>query len=221
MSIRIGIVDDQQLFRTGVISILNEATGFDVVLAVNDAESCLEQLKQPENMPDVLLLDLEMEGMNGITLCEILQKEYPELKILVLSVHHKEKIVARMISLGASGYVVKNCEKEYFLDAIRSVHKNGFFMDEWVLKAIQRSAAQQSRSAKLFNNLNTEISEREIEVLKLICQEYSSAEIAEKLFIHVRTAEGHRNHLLIKTGCRNTAGLVLFAIKYDFFQLEL
>lgn len=219
--IKVAILDDQQLFRIGIVSILTETEGFEVVLEAASAQSCLDSLTKMHELPDILLLDLEMDGMNGIELCSILQKEYPSLKILILSCHHKEKIVAKMISLGASGYLIKDCEKEYFLQAIMSTHKNGFFMDEWVLRAIQRASIQQNKITKIFDKLNTEITAREIEVLKLICQEYNSTEIADKLFINVRTAEGHRSHLLSKTGCRNSAGLVLFAIKHNLYQVDL
>jgi DNA-binding NarL/FixJ family response regulator len=106
------------------------------------------------------------------------------------------------------------------ITAIQTVLKSGFYINNDVLKAIQHTSSKKNKPLKNVNTLPIELSAREKEVLELICREYSNVEIAEKLFISVRTAEGHRNNLLAKTGCRNTAGLVLFAVRHNLFEVS-
>jgi DNA-binding NarL/FixJ family response regulator len=219
--VKIAIVDDQILFRQGVATLLKSTGEFELIMEACDAKDCLAQLNEIPVYPDILLLDLEMNGMNGIELNRILQKQYPAIKILVLSIHNKDKLIAKMIESGVSGYLIKNCDKNELTTALLNIYKNGFYIDYKVLKAIQNASLQKNKLANHFSRSDTSLSGREKEILYLICKEYNSSEIADKLFINSRTVEGHRNNLLGKTGCRNTAGLVLFAIKYNFFNIDL
>jgi len=162
---------------------------------------------------------MEMPGMDGIELNEILHKKFPSIKVIVLSVHANERLIARMIEAGASGYLIKNCDKEELLSAIHSVMSTGHYINAQVIKAIQHMAGKKNKRLKNISHIDIELSEREKEILSLICKEYSNADIAEKLFISIRTVEGHRNNLLMKTGCKNTAGLVVFALKNQLVDL--
>ena len=137
----------------------------------------------------------------------------------MLSVHSNERMIARMIQLGASGYLIKNCDKEELIKAINTTYSSGFYINAQALKAIQ-SQSGKANSIKNLNGILLDISAREKEVLQLICKEMTGTEIAEKLFISVRTVDGHRNNLLLKTGCRNTAGLVLFAVKHHIYEMN-
>ena len=217
-NISLALVDDQVLFRQGIASLINSEAGFSLVMEADNGEDFLANLKKMELLPDVVLMDMEMPGMDGMQLNEELHKLYPSIKVIVLSVHDSERLMARMIQAGASGYLFKNCNKEELLNAIRNVFNNGFYITPAVLKAIQSPAAN-ARGITNIQSIPIDISPREMEVLKLICGEYSNAEIAEKLFISVRTVDGHRNNLLAKTGCHNTAGLVLFAVKHHIFEV--
>lgn len=217
--IHIALVDDQKLFRQSLASLIDSTPDFALVMEADDGNDFLEKLKHLQEIPHIALMDMQMPGMDGIELNALLHKQYPDIKVIVLSVHANERLIARMIEAGASGYLVKNCDKEELITAIQTVFKSGFYINSEVLKAIQNTSLQKSRPIKSVDAVAIELSSREKEVLELICREYSNAEIAAKLFISVRTAEGHRNNLLAKTGCRNTAGLVLFAVKNGFFEV--
>ncbi len=216
---RIAIVDDQKLFRQSLANLLNGIPGLRLVLEAENGKDCLDKLARVIPLPDIILMDMEMPEIDGMELKELLQRQYPTIRIIVLSVHASERLISRMIEAGSSGYLVKNCDKEELLTAIRSVATSGFYINAQALKAIQVAAARKAMPMRNVSHIPIELSEREKEVLRLICREYSNAEIAKQLFISVRTAEGHRNNLLAKTGCRNTAGLVLFAVKYQIAEL--
>lgn len=218
-NINVALVDDQLLFRQGIASLINGEEGFSLVLEADSGEDFLAKLKASAELPDILLMDMEMPGMDGMQLNAELQKNFPSIKVVVLSVHAGERLMARMIQAGASGYLLKNCDKEELLNALRSVFSSGFYITPTVLKAIQSPAANAKGTITNVQSIPIDITQREREVLQLICMEHSNAEIAEKLFISVRTVDGHRNNLLAKTGCHNTAGLVLFAVKHRIFEL--
>lgn len=216
--INVALVDDQVLFREGIASLIRNEEGYSLTLEADSGLDFLARLKEMDELPDILLMDMEMPGMDGMQLNDELRKKFPSIKVIVLSVHAGERLMARMIHAGACGYLLKNCNKAELLNAIQSVFNNGFYITPGVLKAIQSPAAH-AKGVTNIQSIPIEISPRESEVLQLICMEHSNAEIAEKLFISVRTVDGHRNNLLAKTGCHNTAGLVLFAVKHRIFEL--
>lgn len=216
-NIHIALVDDQVLFRKGIASLIREESGFTLLLEAGRGEDCLVQLSKMNQLPDVALIDMEMPGLDGMQLNDELHRLYPSIKVIVLSVHTGDRLVARMIQGGACGYLFKNCDKDELLNAIRLVHKNGFYITPPVLKALQSPGGKGAVTKEL--SIPVELTQREKEVLRCICMEMTNTEIAEKLFISNRTVDGHRNNLLLKTGCRNTAGLVLFAVKHRIFEL--
>ena len=217
--IRIALTDDQLLFRQGLASLIHSIDKLELVMEADNGIDCLEKLSLLPDPPDIILMDMEMPLMNGIELNKALHSKYPSIKVIVLSVHANEKLIAHMIEAGASGYLIKNCDKEELLAAIHSVISTGYYINSNVLKAIQLAAGKKNRGIKNVSHIDIDISEREKEILGLICKELSNAEIAEKLFISIRTVEGHRNNLLMKTGCKNTAGLVVFALKNQLVDL--
>ena len=214
--IRIAIADDHTLFRQSLALLLQQSPDMELVAEAADGPALLDALVRMSVLPDVALIDIDMPGMNGVELNEHLQADYPQIKVVVLSIYTQERIISRMINAGAAAYLFKNCEKEEFIQAIQTTYKSGFYVNKQVFEALQR-VKKPSNELKNINAIAIELTNRETEVLRLICQEYNNNEIAEKLFLSVRTVEGHRNNLLLKTGCRNTAGLVLFAIRYGLF----
>jgi len=220
--IKISIVDDQNLFRESLALLISTVTEFQLVSASDNGLTFLQKLTN-ENIvkPDIVLLDMDMPDMNGIELNNILHKQYPAIKVIVLSVHVQPLLIAQMINAGAAAYLAKNCNKEELMMAVETVYKTGFYFSNNVLKAIQQSAGHKPFVQKNVSNVPVHLTGREIQILRLICKELSNAEIAEQLYLSTRTVEGHRNNLLIKTGCRNTAGLVLFAIRYSLFELPV
>jgi len=214
----VAIIDDQNLFRQSLAIMISSEPTLQLVADAQSGADFLDMLKNIPLLPEVILLDMNMPGMNGIELNEILHAQYPSLKVIVLSVHTQERVIAKMINAGASAYLAKNCNKEELITAIQTVYTTGFYINKQTLIAIQAASAQRNKAIK---NLNApfDLTSRELEILELICKECGSAEIAEKLFLSVRTVEGHRNSLLLKTQSRNTAGLVLYAIRHQLFEV--
>lgn len=219
--IRIAIVDDQQLFRQGLAALINDEEELALVIEAETAKELLDKLKLADYLPDVLLMDMKLPDLNGAELNMILHKEYPAVKVIVVSMFDQERFIYRMIEAGACGYLAKNCDKRELITAITTTVKSGFYFNYSTMKAMRNAALYKTQSVRNINNIPIELTEREEEVLKLICIEKTNAEIAEELFISIRTVDGHRNNLLAKTGCKNTAGLVVFAIRYGFFEIQL
>ncbi|RQO30685.1 DNA-binding response regulator [Taibaiella sp. KBW10] len=217
--IHIALADDQQLFRQGIASLISAVPEFELVFEAENGALFMTQLDTRSQPLHVALIDMEMPVMDGMELNTQIQNRYPDTKTIVLSVHFNERLIARMIQAGASGFLPKNCDRDELLTAIKTVHKSGFYITDPVLKALQ-SGSSKVDVVKSISGIPIDLSPREKEVLQFICQELTNAEIAEKLFVSPRTIDGHRNNLLAKTGCRNTAGLVLFAVKYHIHNLS-
>jgi len=213
--IKIAIAEDQRLFRACLIPILNDFDHLRVVLEASNGRELLQQMETTSEIPDVIIMDLSMPEMDGLESTQQVKARFPNAKIIILSVHSEERHIVKMVGMGINGYLVKNSELEEVKLAIESVHTKGFYFNDAILKAIQTGMRRQKQ--KNFA-IETSLTGREKEILQLICQELTTQEIAERLFISVRTVDGHRNNLLEKTGSRNTAGLVLYAIKNSLIE---
>jgi DNA-binding NarL/FixJ family response regulator len=212
-TITIAIADDQVLFRKGMAAIVNTFKDISVVCEADNGNKLLDFLETTTQKPDVILMDLSMPNLNGIDTMKIIHERYPEQKVIVLSIHNEEKFVIHLIELGASAYLFKNAEPEDVEKAIRGVIEKGFYFSEDTLSTFHKRLTNKKSHVSVHENIPITLITREIEVLNLICLEKTAHEIAAQLFISVRTVDGHRNNLLEKTGARNTAGLVIFAIK--------
>ncbi|MEZ4903407.1 MAG: response regulator transcription factor [Spirosomataceae bacterium] len=214
-SIKVAIADDQVLFRRGMASIINTFHGIAIVLEADNGKILLDTLATIEPLPDVVLLDLSMPELNGIETTKVLHVKYPTIKIIILSVYGEDRFVTHLMELGVNAYLFKNVEPEEVERAIHTVVEKDFYFNEAFLNAMKhRLGNRRNQKILLTENIPSTLSAREIEVLNLICKQKTAQEIAENLFISVRTVDGHRNNLLEKTGVRNSAGLVLFAIKH-------
>lgn len=218
--INVAIADDQVLFRKGVIALINSLDGMSMVLEASNGKDLLLKLAETTHLPHVILLDLKMPEMDGIETTKILRQRYPNVKIIILSIYNEERFILHLLECGAHAYLFKDADTEEVEKAIRAVANDGFYFTGKILQALQSQQKKRKHITTLDDPLNT-LTERELEVLKLICSEFSTEEIAEKLFISPRTVEGHRNNLLIKTGCRNVAGLVVFAFKNNLAEIRL
>ena len=217
----IAIVDDQLLFRQGLAALIQDAKTFTLQMEAESGNELVEKLKQQASLPDILLMDMKLPDISGVELNEIIQKQYSSVKVIVVSMYDEERLIYRMIEAGACGYLAKNCDKQELITAINTTVKSGFYFNYSTMKAMRSAATYKNLTIRNISNIPIEISEREEEVLQLICKEFTNAEIAEQLFLSTRTVEGHRNNLLMKTGCRNTAGLVVFAIRYHLFKVSI
>lgn len=178
---------------------------------VGEAANGLEVIEKIKNLEiDVLVLDIDIGKPDGIEITEMISKNYPDVKILILSMIGLHDFVIQALEKGAIGFLLKNTGKDEVLTAIRSVSKGDSYFSREVSAIL---IEQLHKPASRKSNIDIPISPREIEVLKLIAEEYSNPEIAEKLFISIRTVDTHRRNLLEKLGAKNTAGLVKFAIQ--------
>ncbi|PLK44746.1 MULTISPECIES: response regulator transcription factor [Emticicia] len=216
--IKIAIADDQILFRKGMAAIINNLDKMEIILEADNGKTLLDAIKTAEVKPDIVLLDLSMPELNGIETTRILHSDYPDIRIIVLSVHSDDRFVAHLMELGINGYLFKNVEPAEVEKAIVTVIEKGFYFNEVFLKTMKDRLTGKKPRLLIPQNIPSTLTQRELEVLDLICRQYTAQEIAEKLFISIRTVDGHRNNLLEKTGVRNTAGLVVFAIKNNLLD---
>ncbi|HEY0029886.1 MAG TPA: response regulator transcription factor [Bacteroidia bacterium] len=207
--IKLAIVDKQKLFRKGLLSLMNNNSEFEVVIEVAKGEELMEQLKVKK--PDVLLLDIEMPETNGIRLAETLQNNYPEIKILVLSTSTEDAITLYLLERGVRGFLLKNIDLSVLSDAICKVVKDGYYFNSKVSKAMVRELIRNKKIVPVAKPVA--FSSREIEIIKLICQEFTNKEIASRLFISTRTVDGHKNRIQRKVNAKNVIGIVMHAMK--------
>jgi len=206
---RVAIVDDQKLFRGGLKMILSEDPAINVVFEAGNGKQFFERLAfEPVN---VVILDVEMPVMDGIETLKRLQQKYPDIKVLMLTMHDSDRLINHLMQCGASGFLLKDEEPEIVRTAVNRVASEGVFFRDYVSRALLKRSKQNSRNQQ--ERFSSKLSEREREVLQLLCQEYTSKEIAEKLYISYRTVEGHRRSMQEKTGSRNIVGLVLYAVE--------
>ncbi len=219
-TIKVGLVEDQFLFREGMKAIIGTWPGMEVMFESADGFSVIDKLKSSSSIPDVLLVDLSLpphgqREFSGRHVTQAVTDAYPSIKILILSVHDDENFINQLIESGAHGYLVKDCNPNEVFEAITAVHYKGSYINERSLRAIQRNMGRRVKPVKVDLNLTR----REEEILQLVCQQFTAEEIAEKLFISVKTVNGHRNNLLQKTGSRNATGLVLYAVKNNIISI--
>lgn len=201
------IADDHTMFLQGIVSLIEHESGIKIIgKAVNGIE-VLNILKIQS--ADIVILDISMPEMDGIELSKILKKEYPFIKIIIVSTHSIAKIISRLIRIGVNGYLLKNAEKAELLEAIYSVADGKNYFSKEVEEHYLNNS---QKIEKQISNI-TELSSREKEILVLIAQEYNTAEIAEKTFISFNTVNTHRRNLLSKLNAKNTAGLVKYAVE--------
>ena len=217
--IKIALTDDEALFRKGMRSLIEDFEGMEVILEATSGTDLLQQLANTTPLPDVLLLDLNMANLNGIETAKVLQKDYPSIKAIILSSYFSKAFVINLIEIGASAYLPKNALPEEVAQTIQEVIAKGFSYNDAVMQIIRENMVQKNRP-KLKTPFKINLTKREQEILELICNQATTAEIAKQLFISTRTVEGHRNNLLQKLGCRNTAGLVVFALQHQLVQIN-
>jgi DNA-binding NarL/FixJ family response regulator len=157
--------------------------------------------------------------MDGIKTLEALKKSYLDIKTIILSMHEDEQFVLHLIESGANGYLLKNATVAKVIEAINSVTETDFYFDEFINTTMRKGLVNKKR-VKVILDDQFDLSEREIEILDLICKQFTTSEIGEKLFLSARTIEGYRKNLLLKMGVRNTAGLIVYCTKKGIIQLD-
>jgi len=212
-TLKLGIADDHELFRKGFISMLSSIPDFEFILEAANGQELLDRL--PAHTPDIVFMDLQMPVMDGIQATEAAFERFPNIKVIVVSMYNEDRFVIHMLEKGVQGYLLKDTSPDEVEKAIRRVDEEGFYYNDFVSKAMHRKMVTRQINKHPFfpNACNVALSTREKEVLQLICDGLSTAEISDKLFISIRTVEGHRLRVLEKTGTKSTAAAVAFAYK--------
>ncbi|ALL04873.1 hypothetical protein AQ505_04840 [Pedobacter sp. PACM 27299] len=219
--IKIAVTDDQVMFRECLVNNIKSFGNMEVMFEAGNGLELLKAMNEcGEVKPDIVLMDLNMPEMNGMEATKQLKIAFPDVRVIVLSVHGEEKHVTRMIQQGVNGYIAKNSELSELKNAIETTYHNGFYFNEMVLKTLQSGKLLNKTSLRGFD-ASSSLTQREKEILGLICEELTTPEIADRLSISLRTVDGHRNNLLVKTGAKNVAGLVVFAFKHKIIDTDL
>ncbi|QQL49276.1 response regulator transcription factor [Mucilaginibacter ginkgonis] len=208
--LQIALVDDHKLFRTGIAQLIAQIEGFNVIFEASNGQELIDRVK-PKTMPDIVLLDINMPGMDGFIGAEWLKKNYPDVKIIVLSMHGDPEKITRMLKLGVNGYLLKDAEPDEFEHALKKVAENDFFFPPFVTKYLMGNYIKADDGIKL--------SQRELDFLKLTGTELTYREIADKMNVSVRTVDGYRDQLFEKLDVKSRVGLAMYAIKNQYVQL--
>lgn len=217
--INIALADDEPLFRKGIILLLQGSISANVLYEADNGADLIAWLRDADTLPDVIILDLKMPVLNGVETAKMIGAEFPEIKIIALSSYDTKSFVAHMIDIGAASYLVKNTTPEELVKAVKEVHANGYYYNDYTLQVIEEYLVNADKKIKCRPG-EEELTSREIDILKLICRQYNAPEIAKELFLSTRTVEGHRNNLMHKAKCKNMIGLLIFALVNDYLTIE-
>lgn len=208
--ITIGIADDYKIFRDGLKLCFNTDPNLKVILEADNGEELMEALKTQQ--PDLIIMDLNMPLLDGMEATKLIRKKYEQIKILVVTMYDNDKFIIHLMENGAHGYLLKNAEPKEIIKAIYAVSENGYYFNDLVNKALLKKLVMKNNLKPSFNH-NIELTDKEQQVLKMICEEKTAAEIGKETLLSLRSVEGIRTRLIEKVGVRNTAGLVMFAVK--------
>jgi two-component system, NarL family, nitrate/nitrite response regulator NarL len=209
--INILIADDHQLIIDGLKSMLTGNNNYCVLGEANNGKEAFEIIASQPDSYQVIISDISMPEADGIELCRRIKKQYPFIKVLIMSMYSKPIIIKECIEAEADGFLLKNAGREDFFTALHRVTNDGTYFSQEVIPIIYGQMKKENKQAQEMQNITA----REKEILKLIVQELTSEEIAQKLFISKKTVDNHRAHLLEKTNSKSTIGLVKFALQQD------
>ncbi len=208
--IRLLLADDHAVLRSGLRLLLSEQPDMEVVGEAADGEEAIEKTR--ELNPDILLLDITMPGIGGLDALDRIKKECPQVRIVVLTMHDDESYMERVMASGGSGYVLKKAADTELISAIRAVHQGGVYLHPSMTRALVNQLQRRSAAQERQSRLESKLSEREREVLKLIAEGYTNKEIADMIFLSVKTVETHKAHIMDKLELRSRAELVRYAL---------
>ncbi len=218
--INVMIVDDHVLYRAGVKTALSSKKDIKVIAEADNGAHLLNMLKGIQ--PDVILLDIQMPIMDGITTLPEVKKLYPGIKIIMLTLLVDQSVITKLMELGANSYLVKTSDAEVIYEAIKTCHQQEFYFNSLTNKALLNNLRQKNMSSPFKTNQDDAVlTEKEITILRLMCEEKSTREIAEAVDLSPRTIEAIRDKLKTKTGTKSTAGLIMFAVKNNLLDQEI
>lgn len=218
MKTKVALVDDHELLRSGLAGIINSLGDFEVMLEAGHGQEFINKLDKT-NLPDIVILDITMPIMDGYETAAWIRKEQPNIKVLVLSMLTNDMAIIRMLRNGVKGYIIKDSKPHVFREAIESIQKNEFYVNELVrdklINYVSNEEDEGKQTALLLN-----ISEPEAQFLQLLCADKSYKQIADEMCVSVRTIDNHRDNLFKKLEIKTRVGLVLFAIKQGIVNIH-
>ena len=213
-AIKVAIADDHALFRAGVKTALSVKKDVELIAEADNGMQLLHLLKHIE--PDVILLDIQMPIMDGIQTLPEIRKLRPEAKVIILSMHNDHSMISKLMEIGANSYLTKNSDSETIYQAIITCFEQEFFFNELTNKALLTGLRTKRTEAS--GHPDADLSEKELKVLRLMCEEKTTKEIADIVDISPRTVEAIRDKLKTKTGAKSMAGLVMYAVKKGILE---
>jgi DNA-binding NarL/FixJ family response regulator len=213
--IKVAIADDHVLFRAGVKSALSVHKDIKMIAEADNGMQLLTVLKHVQ--PDVILLDIQMPIMDGINTLPEIKKLYPEIKVIMLTMHNDHSMISKLMELGANSYLTKNSDSEIIYQAVKTVHEQEYYFNQLTNKALI-DGLRVKRQAEASLPVDAKLSDKEIAILRMICEEKSTKEIADLVDLSPRTVEAIRDKLKVKTGAKSLAGLVMYAVKSGIIE---
>lgn len=214
--IHLAIVDDHQLFRESLARFMESEPEISVVLLASNGSELIERLRSVR--VDVVLLDIRMPVLDGWQTLAILSERYPRIRVIMLSMYESDPYIVEGIKLGARSFLCKDCDTDTLIDAIHTVYREGFYFDKVTARALRNKVADKS-----FEEIRVQqesLTDRETQIVQLICAGKTNKEISELLYISIRTVEAHRKAIFIKTECKNTATLAIYAVKNGIYHID-
>lgn len=211
--IKVAIADDHALFRAGVKTALSVRKDIEMIAEADNGMQLLNLLKHVE--PDVVLLDIQMPLMDGITTLPEIRRLYPDIKVIILSMHNDHSMISKLMEVGANSYLTKNSDSETIYQAIKTCHEQEFFFNDLTNKALL-SGLRTKKAEPVQDDI--QLNDKELRILKLMCEEKTTKEIADIVDISPRTVEAIRDKLKTKTGAKSMAGLVMYAVKNKLLE---
>ena len=215
MPIKIIIADDHRLFREGLVNLLSDAKDIEILAQAENGMDVIAKAK--ELNPDVIIMDIGMPVLNGVEATGKLLKELPGIKVIALSMHSDKQYIKGMLEAGASGYLFKNCAYDELIEAIHTVNAGKKYLSDRITEIMIQDYLGKEESMP---ETDSELTERESEILKLIAEGVSTSEISELLFVSVKTIGTHKQHILEKLNLKTSTDLVKYAIKKGIISLD-
>lgn len=217
-AVKLALVDDHTLFRKGLISLIEMVSSNYSILFEADNGLQLQEKLDPNNQPDIILMDITMPGMDGFESVQWLTEKFPLIKILVVSMIEKEETIVRMLKLGVKGYLCKDVEPKELGQALSAVMNKGFYYTDFITGKLVHSLQHAQEDNEKSNSMKL-MTEREKDFLQLACSEYTYNEIAAKMFLSPKTIDGYRDSLFEKLNVKSRVGLALYAVKHGLVKL--
>ena len=212
--LKIAFADDHEMIRESMIELLKRKLDIEVIVSANNGKELIKGVQ--EIQPDLVILDINMPKKDGVEVTKILKKKHPNLKILIWTTYDDLSLVMKLVRLKINGYVTKDSSIEELIIAIKSIYNNGYYLNENMSVAMYNSAARLNEESSKKNRY-AKLDDVDIQILKLICEELTAKEIADKLNISSRTVEGRRKRMMLALNVKNQIGLALYAIRNNIY----